>query len=846
MKKYLCLILFFITLASSIASSMPKLNGDFLFKRISSSKLSDSQLSKAVIADSIGIWQISKANADKVFAIGLEKFELSGFPINPLQSADVILEKASSAVDAKTEWYRQTSDGLIKAQGPSVACYKGKIKNYVNSEVFVTYSSGMIFAHVKSIDGLNYDITSVPELDIVGNPKVIVTEQNLKSRMIPGTIPFTGLEKDIHFNSTEYFDNKNNTNKPLAQKNGLLECKIVVDAVYSYFKLMDHDFNRASSYIAAVMSHVSWLYEEFINVRISVPYVVVRESEEKDPYINDFAAYDFDSKLDAMPQIWKTIRSKEKDIALVCMFTDLNDTQASGSMTAGLSFGGYPGTGSLCDIKKGYSIFGINGNYTYPNYNYTWDVSVAAHEIGHNFGSPHTHSCYYAPDMIDTCVTKTQPVPVGDACTSGPAYPAAGTIMSYCHLSNATHSVELKFHPREIPNMRAAAEKAYCVTKITYPIIDILSPLKETSYKYGDVINIRWTSAKVNFVNIFYSTDNGKNWINIKSDIPATDSVYKWNAPKISTTNMTFKVQDNSIDTVFDISNSKITIISPSITLIYPSANIEFGQKEIMTIAWESIISKNFKCFFSSDNGNNWNPISEQLTTNYFNYDIPDIISENCFVKVIDTDDNSVISISPKYSIGISTLKITSPADDEIICSGYNYKIRWNSRFVNTIQLFYSIDAGATWKKLSLAAVKTNPSEYLWKIPASKTDSAKIKVLLKDDNDIVLFETEKYFKIDTCIPSSSLEQIEANKPFSVQSISPNPAHDKVNVNINLFDNNSIIKYDIYDELGKLIIASKEINGINSIISFDNFAQGKYFIKFYSDNYIETYSITILK
>lgn len=846
MKKYLLLILLFITLASSIASSMPKLNGNILFKRTSQNKLSEAQLSKAVIADSVGIWQISKANADKVFTIGLDKFELSNFPINPLQTSDVILEKASSAVDSKTEWLRETSNGLIKAQGPSVACYKGKIKNHENSEVFITYSSGMIFAHVKSIDGLNYDITSVPELDIVGNPKVIITEQNLKSRMIPGTIPFTGLEKDIRFNSTENFDVKNNMNKPLAPKTGLLECKIAIDAVYSFFKLMNKDYNRASSYIAAVMSHVSWLYEEYINVRIYVPYVVVRESEENDPYIVDYAAYDFDTKLDAMPKIWRLKRFNEKDLTLVCMFTDLNDTQASGSMTAGLSYGGYPGTGSLCDIDRGYSIFGINGYYTYPNYNYTWDVSVAAHEIGHNFGSPHTHSCYYAPNMIDTCVTLTNPVPVGDACTTGPAYAAAGTIMSYCHLTNATHSVELKFHPREIPNMRAAAEKAYCVPKISYPIIDILSPLRETSFKYGDDIKIRWTSAKVNFVNLFYSIDDGKNWISIKSDIPATDSVFKWPAPRINTSNMIFKVQDNSIDTVFDVSNSKITIITPSITLISPSANNEFGQKEIMTISWQPIISKNFKCFFSSDNGNNWDPISDNLTANYFAFDVPDIISDNCLVKVIDTDDNNVIAISPKFSIGISTLQITSPANDEIICAGYNYKIRWNSRFTNSVQLLYSIDAGISWKKLSLSAVKTIPNEYLWKIPASKTDSAKIKVLLKDDNDLVLYETERYFKIDTCVPSSSIEQKEVKKPFSVLSISPNPAQDKVNVNIDLFDNNSIIRYDIYDEQGKLIVASKEFIGINSIISFDNFAQGKYFIKFYADNYIESYSITIIK
>ena len=84
-----------------------------------------------------------------------------------------------------------------------------------------------------------------------------------------------------------------------------------------------------------------------------------------------------------------------------------------------------------CDIRRNvcdvYSTFDI-----YPNY--SWNVNVIAHEMGHNLGSPHTHSCVWNGNntRIDNCgghAGYTQ-----GSCADIVDPPNGGTIMSYCHL----------------------------------------------------------------------------------------------------------------------------------------------------------------------------------------------------------------------------------------------------------------------------------------------------------------------------------------------------------------------------------------------------------------------------
>lgn len=64
---------------------------------------------------------------------------------------------------------------------------------------------------------------------------------------------------------------------------------------------------------------------------------------------------------------------------------------------------------------------------------YSWAVYNISHEMGHNLGSRHTHSCLWPGGPIDTCYA------VEGTCYNGPARPRVGTIMSYCHANGSVN-----------------------------------------------------------------------------------------------------------------------------------------------------------------------------------------------------------------------------------------------------------------------------------------------------------------------------------------------------------------------------------------------------------------------
>ncbi|MBL4698318.1 MAG: hypothetical protein JKX70_05750, partial [Phycisphaerales bacterium] len=215
-------------------------------------------------------------------------------------------------------------------------------------------------------------------------------------------------------------------------------CRIAGIAVETDWEFTDRLFsgntNASAAYLVSLVGAISEIYERDMNVRLSIPFLRVW-GDNSDPYSSA------GDPLDQVLGEWNANMS-HVDRTLTHYFTGRQDT----------SYGGVAYLSVLCNTDFGYGVSAyLNGSFPYPLVDHNggnWDVVVASHELGHNFGTSHTHN--YSP-QIDGCGT-------GD-CSEA----FGGTIMSYCHsCSGGLTNIVLGFHPRVQDTIIAYMDSINC------------------------------------------------------------------------------------------------------------------------------------------------------------------------------------------------------------------------------------------------------------------------------------------------------------------------------------------------------------------------------------------------
>ena len=229
---------------------------------------------------------------------------------------------------------------------------------------------------------------------------------------------------------------------------------VAIDATSQFHRAFGN-MADATAYVESLIGAVSTIYENEVNCQIQIGFLRIF-SAEPDPYSDDG---DTGVLINELASEWTT-NAAVKDLPRA----------ATHLLTRNTAIGGRAWLEALCNKSSGYGVSGLGATYVYPNPNYTWDADVVSHELGHNFGSPHTH-CYVP--AIDHCYNKEA------TCYAGPVEPIVGTIMSYCHLVS---SKNLVFGQRVIDVIRPAIEAAICIVPASTtctPSVTVLSaPVK--------------------------------------------------------------------------------------------------------------------------------------------------------------------------------------------------------------------------------------------------------------------------------------------------------------------------------------------------------------------------------
>ncbi|MEO8209885.1 MAG: M12 family metallo-peptidase, partial [bacterium] len=207
----------------------------------------------------------------------------------------------------------------------------------------------------------------------------------------------------------------NKISEGLSDNPARLPVKIYFEADYQMYLDAGNNSQNLVNFIAGFFNSVATIYQ---NEGLPVVISQIGYWDVPDPYINIHDSYE-----------------------ILQRFGQLNQDNFPGNLAHLLStrsenLGGIAYIRVLCseynpaDLSGRFSFSNIEPGYnSYPTY--SWTVNVVAHEMGHSFGSRHTHACVWpiggTIKAIDSCYTAEGGCFVNQRAR-------IGTIMSYCHL----------------------------------------------------------------------------------------------------------------------------------------------------------------------------------------------------------------------------------------------------------------------------------------------------------------------------------------------------------------------------------------------------------------------------
>lgn len=237
-----------------------------------------------------------------------------------------------------------------------------------------------------------------------------------------------------------------------------IEVSVAMDCDFSVYQAKGNSFDSVTVLMLNTLVQSSAVYLRDLSVTLKSAFIRVWSVPAP------FATTDIGIALQQFKNYW---------------VNESNSVNRTVSHLFSMKYTGTPGIGgiaylnALCSDKDGYGVTVVD---TVSN----GHLLTFAHELGHNFGSYHTHSCLWPNGPIDHCSD------IEGGCGSGPNVDTVGTIMSYCSTRN------LEFHPVCATLMRRVVETSWC------------APSKTT---------VAVAQADSSFLHALYTSTGGTSWI---------------------------------------------------------------------------------------------------------------------------------------------------------------------------------------------------------------------------------------------------------------------------------------------------------------------------------------------
>ncbi len=238
----------------------------------------------------------------------------------------------------------------------------------------------------------------------------------------------------------------------------------------------------ASNYMAALLADMNAIYEMEpgaggARIKLEIGTQILRISSTSDPYLSAIGSNTLD-QLNEFSAHWKSAypyASYPRAFALM-----ISGKSPSPNSAAGIAW--LVESGSYCAATgtdygaQTWGHYSINRVFKYSGATAADDVSLVAHELGHNFGLSHTHCTNTsgafpaATATLDRCYSGEPGCYTGaTSCPTGSPGAPKGTLMSYCHISGCGMPNAALIHPVQVTtiNNRIASQPPSCVVPIS-------------------------------------------------------------------------------------------------------------------------------------------------------------------------------------------------------------------------------------------------------------------------------------------------------------------------------------------------------------------------------------------
>ncbi|MCZ7556725.1 MAG: M12 family metallo-peptidase [Bacteroidia bacterium] len=464
---------------------------------------------------------------------------LRDFPIPDGSKADLRLtEFRVFAPDA--EFWSRTSAGDVRRPTPMMSFYRGEVANEPGSFVYMAIGKHDISGTIQR-SGVEYSFTTMIDVPMPSdNERLLHIYQNTEEM----SYYHCGVDDDAMID--EYLRNMPKQLSAGTMALDTLVAKIAVEAdheAYQHFKTVD----ATETYINTLMGHVTAIYERDVAITLQISYM--RTWETPDPY----SAASDDAALNTFTDYWgANMGHVDRTLAQLISRKRIS----ADGVSQGLAW-----VNQLCSKTRGYAFTKLSANNSWIS----GHTGVWAHEIGHNFGSPHTHSCLWNPP-IDSCYTA-EPVRGQAPCFSSSDIHlilGGGEMMSYCHMRFGGSAKQNIFRNRTGALVRGRAEAALCMNVTsTVRNLTLMSPTGGEERCGGSTLEITWEAQGNNDFSILLSSDGGATYDKVLvSDIPRSVRSWTWNIPNDQPvgTQYRIKIQDNKLPELVDAMDADFTI----------------------------------------------------------------------------------------------------------------------------------------------------------------------------------------------------------------------------------------------------------------------------------------------